>query len=273
LNDATLSELKAKANEAYADVAATGKRVTSDAFREDIYKITDQTGAKSFPKDTPKAVENLKRIYSNIKVFDAADAVAKIRQLRNDAKGNLKLDDPEKVALGRAQRQVADALDAELARHVEALGKPELAAKYKAARVQWAKIHSVEDALEGGNVSARELSKQKARGVPLSPELRIIADTYDAFDTVLQQVNKIRDHGPLSAVDYLLGVGGATANPGLAAAVLARPAARALIKSNAYQRRFIASKGKAAQVAPPTPKKTVPSTGTNALAPRRREAG
>jgi hypothetical protein len=250
LNTATMNEVRAKANKVYEEMASTGVRKTSDAYRADIAKIDDRTGAGSFADDTPESVARLKGIYANKKGFDARDAVSKIRQLRKDASKNIKADDPEQNALGYAQRQVADALDAELGRHAADKGFADLGKRYEAARVQLAKLHSVEDAIDGTNVSARLLSKQKAAGVPLSGELRAIADAYDSFNTVLQDVSKIRDHGPLSAVDYLVGVGGAATNPALAAAVLARPAARRLLASDFYQRRAIQPKGKAPEVKP-----------------------
>lgn len=239
LNQANIDSLKSTANQAYADMAKTGVRKTSDEFRADINKITDRTGAASFAEDTPAAVQKIKETYSKVQSFSAKDAVAKIRQLRKDSRGNLKHDDPEKNALGYAQKQVADALEAELGRHAEALGMPELVSRYQAARVQLAKIHSVEDALEGTNVSARLLSRQQKAGVPLSGELKLIADTYDSFGKVLQDPSKIADNGPLSVVDYLVGVGGAAVNPALAAAVLARPAARRFLASDFYQRRAV----------------------------------
>lgn len=271
LNEATINELRNKANTAYKEIAETGVRKTSDAYRADIDNIADRTGSGSFAADTPEAVSKLKDIYANVKAFDAKDAVAKIRQLRKDATKNIKSDDPERNALGYAQRQVADALDEEMARHVTEIGLPDLASRYKAARVQLAKLHSVEDAIEGSNVSARLLSKQKAAGVPLSGELKVIADAYDSFDTVLQSASKIRDHGPLSALDYLLGVGGAAVDPTVAAAVLARPAARAFLGSDLYQRLAIQAKGKAPVARQPSrpPNKAVPAAATAPSQERR----
>jgi hypothetical protein len=247
LSAGVFKELKDKASRPYGELAKTGKVTADDAYRADIAKITDRTGAASFAEDTPRAVVNLKRIYGNKQAFDAGDAVAKIRQLREDARQNLKAHgDPEKNALGHAQRAVADALDARLARHVEAKGLGDLAKRYQDARVQLAKIHSVEDAFDGGHVSARELYQQKNRGVPLSGELKLVADSYEFFDRVMQEPSKVRARGPLSAIDYFVGLGGAAVDPTLLAASLARPAARAILKSEAYQR-SLAPKGKPGQ--------------------------
>lgn len=248
LTPQTLQELRVKASEPYKEISKTGKVTADDSFRSDIAKIDDRSGAGSFAEDTPPGIANLKKIYGNKAAFDAGDAVAKIRQLRADARSNIKARNaPEQNALGYAQQKVADALDAQLARHVDGLGLGDLAKRYEAARVQLAKIHSVEDALQGANVSARRLSQQKARGAPLSAELKLIADTYDAFDRILQEPRKIRSRGPFSTLDAFIGAGGFAASPALAGAVLARPAARRFLASDLYQRRGISPKGKPAQ--------------------------
>lgn len=270
LTPATLNQVRAKANKAYEDVSKTGVRKTSDDYRSDISKVDDRSGADSFPDSTPEAVTKLKEAYGSVAQFNAKDAVSRIKQLRSEARDNMRRDrTPDQKALGHAQRKIADALDSELSRHVSEKGTPELAKKYTDARVQLAKLNTVEDALQGTNVSARRLSQLQKRGTKLEGELKLIADSYDAFDTVLQDLNKIRDNGPLSAVDYLFGVGGAVADPTLAAAVLARPAARAVLKSKTYQRSLARSKEKAAQ-----PKKLAPrnlSTVPVAVAPSNKQ--
>lgn len=90
-----------------------------------------------------------------------------------------------------------------------------------------------------GNVSARSLAKALDRGAPLTGELRTIAQAHAAFPKATQDVEKLGGHGPFDAVDYLAGVLGATHNPLGAVAIVARPVARAAIRSAPYQRAFI----------------------------------
>lgn len=240
LNAATIAQKRSEANAAYGEVGKIGRVTTDDTFRKNVAAIGDRSGAASFPEDTPAGITNLKGIYGNKIAFDAKDAVAKVRQLRADASKNLKaLNAPEQNALGAAQKQLAEALDDQLERAAQTAGQPDVLAKYRSARVQLARIHSIEDALEGTNVSAKALHQQQERGVPLSGGLKTIADTYASFDRSLQDISKIRDSGPLGVVDLFVGAGGATASPALAAAVLARPAIRAALASKAYQRRGI----------------------------------
>ncbi len=277
ITPAAIAELKTKANKAYEAVAKTGERKTSDAYRQDIENVGDRTGSKSFAEDVNVDVARLKEIYGGKKSFNAQDAVNKIRQLRKEARQNMRSNNtPEQQAKGHAQRQIADALDAELGRHVSDLGKPELAASYEAARVQLAKINSVEQALQGTNVSARKLAQLQARGVPLSGELKLIADTYDSYGKVLQDASKIRGAGPFSVLDGFAGVGGFAIDPTLAAAALARPAARAFLKSDTYQRRLVGEgKGALRPPAGPNSLETAPAAKANALgqqAQQRRRA-
>lgn len=270
ITPARITELKVKANRAYSDVAKTGKRTVSDEYRKEVNAIDNRTGGDSFKGDVPPDITKLKEFYSKIKQFSAEDAVNKIRQLRTDATSNIKARNaPEQNAKGYVQRAIADALDNELARHVETLGKPELVAKYKEARVQLAKVHSVEDALRGGNISAKALAQQLKRGVPLSGNLKLIAQTYGEFEKVLQDVSKVRDGHPFSVVDAFMGVAGAAHSPPLAAAVLARPAVRAYLASGRYQRGLV--KPSAVKATPATPQNgALKSTATaNVLASER----
>lgn len=255
LNSATLGFERAKANKAYDAMAKTGPRKTSDQYRAEIQAIDDRTGGGSFAEDVPQEVVRLKQYYASRPGFNAKDAVAKVRQLRKDGRLNSKNQDPEKQALGHTQLKIAEAIDNELTRHAQDIGQSKLASDYKAARVQLAKLGTVEDALSGTNVSAKKIWQQWKRGAPLTGELRAIAETYDSFSHVLQEASKIRQKHPFSVVDGFVAAGGYAVNPLLTAAVVARPLARAALGSEAYQRRFVAPRGQAAPASKPvTPK-------------------
>ena len=234
---AAIEAKRKEASQPYREVSKLGQVKVDQTFRQEVQNIGDRSGAASFAEDTPAGIANLKGIYGAKEGFAAADAVAKVRQLRADATSNLKARNaPEQNAMGQAQRQLAEAIDNQLERHAAALGMDDLVGRYRAARVQLAKLHTVENALRGTNVSAKVLAQQQRRGVPLSGGLKTIADTFDSFDRVLQDVSKIRDGGPLGVVDYLIGAGASFSNPALAAAALTRPIVRAGLASDRYQR-------------------------------------
>lgn len=227
---------KKKHGKVYEEVAKLGPVTTDETFRKAVSTIDDRSGSASFAEDTPASVRRLKEVYGSKAAFDSADGVAKVRQLRADASSNIKAHNaPEQNALGYAQRKVADAIDDQMERAAWKAGNADLGARYKSARRQLAKLHSVEDAIRGQNVSAKALHQQLQRKIPLSGKLRTVAESYGSFDRVLQDVSKLRNTGPLDVVDYLVGAGAAIHNPLMAAAALSRPVIRAGLASDLYQ--------------------------------------
>lgn len=120
---------------------------------------------------------------------------------------------------------------------------PELLQRFRSARQSLAKIHSVEDALKAGKgqaVSAANLGKQLRKGAPLSGNLKTIAESAENFPRAFQDLDKIRNSGPLSMLPTygggLLTAAHPAAWPALAGAVLGPPTLRALLGSELYQR-------------------------------------
>lgn len=205
---ASVQAAKAAPDAVYAQVARLGNVPVDDAFRQQIACISNP-GAGSFAFDTPADIARLKEGYGALQNFDAGDAVAKVRQLRRDAGANVGARyNPGQQALGHAQKAVADAIENQLERHVAATGGPsDLLSRYRDARTQLAKINTVSQALNAGkgqSVSALNLAKQFDRGAPLSGNLLTIAEAAQHFPRALQDLHKIRDAGPLSALDLKL---------------------------------------------------------------------
>lgn len=237
LTPMALEKARAPANEVYRAVSQTGKINTDAQFASDIAGVANRTGGGSFGFDVPPAIERLKQGYGDVKSFDSADAVSKVRQLRADAVKNIKaINQPEQNALGYAQKGIADAIENQLERHLQGQGNGILFSAFRNARVQLAKIHSVEDALQGTNVSARSLAKQLDRGVPLSGNLKTIAEAASSFDRSFQDISKLRDSGPFGVLDLGYGAAAGLAHPAALSAVLARPLARAALASRPYQK-------------------------------------
>lgn len=233
LTQSAVAAAKAAPNAVYDEVAKLGKIGTDAQYQSDIGAVANKTGAGSFAFDVPKGIEDLKSGYAGVQSFDAADAVAKVRQLRRDSSANIGARyNPEQQALGYAQRQVADALDDQLARFADQNGKPGLMDRLTAARQQLAKINTAQRAMKGDNIVASRLAKQ----APLSGNMRVVANAYNNFDRSLQDVSKIRDSGPFGVLDLGFGAAAGLAHPGALSAVLARPLARGALASDAYQR-------------------------------------
>lgn len=243
LNDATLQAAKIPHNAVYNAVSKVGNVPVDDEFRADIAGINNRTGAGSFGFDVPPTISKLQEGYGSLDNFDAGDAVQKIRQLRKDGRTNLKIYDPEKNALGQAQVQVANAIENQLDRHIQSGAfqgpdgqiAPDLVDQWRNARVQLAKIHSAEDALDAGHISTADLARQLNKGVPLSGNMRTFAEAHGNFDRSLQDISKIRNSGPFSALDPFLGAVAGHFSPPLAASMFAAPLARAGLASRLYQ--------------------------------------
>lgn len=173
------------ADPAYAAMKGIGTVKPDGAVHADI-------GALNANKSTVSNSAVAKAIEAELKSLegpvDAAQLVERVRELRQQASFNQSppqgvgsKPDPKKVELGRTQRKIADALDNLLERNASAMGQPETAKNYKAARKKVAQVNSVQDATVGRKVQASELAKQQDREVPLTEELGLIADAGEAF--------------------------------------------------------------------------------------------
>lgn len=244
MTEANIERVKQKHFAVYDQMKKAGRIEADDAFREELNGVKERTAQAEtdYPEDTNELIDK------EIKKFDrpSADAssmLEKIKSLRAKASKNMQAPDAEKFELGLAQKKIATAMENQIER-ATAVTNPGLVKSFRDARVQLAKIYNVEDALgPNGNLSAAVLARQLKRGVPLSGGLKTIAETYQEFPKVMRYVDSLGGHAPFSALDYLVGGVEAVAHPGSAArivgALTARPIARGIIKSEAYQKRGI----------------------------------
>jgi hypothetical protein len=261
LTEANVERLKQEAYKPYDRMKKAGRIAADDEFKAELEGVKERTAQaqEDYPEDTNELIDK------EIKKFDrpAADSssmLEKIKSLRGRASRNMQSPDAEKFELGLAQKKIATAMENLIERQVP---DKSLVSDFRAARVKLAKIYNVEDALgPNGNVSAAVLARQLKRGVPLSGGLKTVAETYQEFPKVMRYVDNLGGHAPFSALDYLVGGVEAVAHPAGAARVVgalaARPLARGIIKSEAYQRRGI------------KPREVKPSLGTRIA---RRVAG
>jgi hypothetical protein len=118
------------------------------------------------------------------KVLDA------IREFRRDASTLYKrIGDPEAEQQAAAYRQAADALEAAIERQAGVLD-PSLVPRLKDARTALAKIHNVEDALDGQNVDAIRLARIGEK-FPLSGYLADIAEIAREFPATMKSATGV----------------------------------------------------------------------------------
>jgi hypothetical protein len=175
-------------NAGYAPLANIGRVVADADFKQALQDVTDAfTGAsKSFKGAAPQDVQKLVKPY-NVADFDAADAIAATRTLRENARNNFQKGEG---ALGRAQIAVSNALEAQLERSLQVSNNPQAAAlldEFRNSRKRMAVSHAVEDAIvEGtGSVDARKLASDLQKGKLLTGELEIAAKFANTFKRVV----------------------------------------------------------------------------------------
>lgn len=243
LTDQVLENVRRNASAAYKTVANAVPAVTVDpAFDNAITALggRNSQAAKMFPKITNNpGIQDMIDELKSVTDIPTDTAVELVRELRFNANANLKaLGDPSKHALGLAQREAANALDDLMDRTIAASGKPGVVDAYRQARTLIAKAYDVESVTNTttGDVNARGLGRLMDKGRPLSGELKTIADAALAFPKAMQAPSGFGDNEPWSALDFFGSAAAAThGNPGVAGAILARPAARAVLLSKPYQ--------------------------------------
>jgi hypothetical protein len=172
----------------YAPLANIGRVVADADFKQALQDVTDAfTGAsKSFKGAAPQDVQKLIKPY-NVADFDAADAIAATRTLRENARNNFQKGEG---ALGRAQIAVSNALEAQLERSLQVSNNPQAAAlldEFRNSRKRMAVSHAIEDAIvEGtGSVDARKLASDLQKGKLLTGELETAAKFANTFKRVV----------------------------------------------------------------------------------------
>lgn len=233
LSAASIDPLKREAWKAYQDIAALPVTKSEPAI---IGSIVDEGGKPLI--NTPAKVG-----------FNPKQALEDLKQLRFDAKAQFNFYNrslnPEALTKAKELQAAADALETKFEDYAAGLGKPGLVDALQQARVQLAKIGTVERALNdaNGDVSARVLGRLADKGAPLTNELKTIGQFNNAFPKFMGEGAK----SPASGVSYtnllsspLLGLlGHSTLGPGgalLAGAPFARGGMRSLLMTQAMQK-------------------------------------
>lgn len=233
----TLTPIKQAAWSVYDQIKKLGTFTADKEFKASLKEIEKRGASKLTPNK--EIVDLAKRLRQN--TLEAEDVVESIKTLRFEAKTNLSPfnQNPAARRLGKAQSSAADALEGLIERNISTddLGK-EFVENFRKARVTLGKIGTVERAMveSTGDVSAKKLAQELAKGKPLTDELRTAAKFAQAFPRMNQMnVNQIPGGSPLDVM-AAVGTSIATGQPGWLALALARPMARSAVLSGMFQR-------------------------------------
>jgi hypothetical protein len=247
------------ATRGYDPVARVGNIPVDNDYLLAMQNIEQRfTGAaRSFPGAVPNDVRRI--INENlVNDFDSADAIARIRSLRQDASAAYRRGDNN---IGQANNAVARALEDQIERNLTNMGQPgaQMLTDFREARRRMAISHTLEEAMrEGtGSVDARKLAAALNRGAPLTGDLRTAANFASAFPNVNAAVpgsmgtpgvvNRLGQPGLSSVIGAGIGGffggyqgGAAGAVLGQYAPQVSRTAAQQYLMSNMAQRNALA---------------------------------
>jgi len=176
-------------NEGYAPIAKTGSVVPDAKLQGDLLSIVKphRKQLHDFP-DSPvakKVYEEVKSLYDASKgKFGADTAMTKIKELRELATKAYKGDE---ASLGKSYKDMANALEEQISRHLERSGAPlDTVKAFRTARQNIAKSHTVEEAMVGGaetgfNINARKLAQLKHGGAPLTGGMKRAAEFASSY--------------------------------------------------------------------------------------------
>lgn len=248
LTDKVFKQVRQGASKAYKAVAQAVPEMAPDpTFQTNIAALGGRNSAAG--QQFPGVIDNpeLDTMISNmgkVQKFTPDAGLEVVRKLRSDAKKNIGNQDPNKSALGIAQRKAADEIDDLMEREIarQAPAATGLIKEYKGARQLMAKSYDVEGATNTatGDVSAKGLARLASRGKPMSGNLKTIADTANAFPKAMQNPAAFGGDEPYSALDAFAAAGSVAAGkPEAALTILGRPLVRNALLSKAYQDRMI----------------------------------
>jgi hypothetical protein len=214
-----LQRVREDAGEAYDALrnlsVARGVPVTfrpDDSYRSAIARIADElTEGASDMAPLGREAQNFLTAAGAAESLTPAQIISTTQRLRASARTNLRsIDDPARHDLGRAQRRVADEIEAFTDRMLQKYGylfdhprAARLVEEWQRARTIIAKTHQIEDVLEGTDVNAIALARQAHGGT--SDRLREIVVAAERNPTVMRTPARAGDPGGLGLMDLLTG--------------------------------------------------------------------
>lgn len=157
----------------YGEVGRTvGKFKPSDEFGRALDAVANKEGID------PDLQPIIAKIVDKYRYADMSgpDAVASVNALRSKARRDRRSEDSNTLDRGEARQAIADAIEDEMGRALEASGNQKLLNEWRQSRTALAKLNEAETALVGGQIDAKVFRRLRDRGAPLSGEAAMVAD-------------------------------------------------------------------------------------------------
>lgn len=234
-----LDSIRAKAGEAYKDIASLGKFDATTAKLPASVKM----------QETLNPMGTLSGGPSKLKTVDAQDLIKEWKQANHDATAYYRAyqrdANPETLAKAKSAASAAKDIDDFLLSKLKDIGAEDKRQALLEARKLIAKTYTAENALNAtsGNIDAGKLAAAIQKGKPVSGNMKTAGEFAGRFPKAAQVTEKMGSLPQVSPLDF--GTFGALsavmANPAMMAGVLARPAARATVLSGPVQRGLLSS--------------------------------
>jgi hypothetical protein len=236
-----LQDYRNTKGQAYEALKSNNAYYTDKKFITDINNKTSELQKLANTTDVSaelNVVNGLKQM-----AFDGVGLVEQMKRLRFDGEKNLVSMDPANQALGKAQKFAAKQLEDLAERNLQKFNQPDVMENFKKARQDIAKSYTIEKSLNAatGDVSGAKLGQRAAQGKILPPELQALGSAAAAFPKAFQSPSAVGSVPMISPLD--LGsaaiASAASGSPLVMASALTRPAVRAGITSQMFQRNML----------------------------------
>jgi len=227
--------------QAYDALRSNPAYYTDKQFLTDINKRSAEIQKRGTLVDATQELNLLNQLKQMR--FDGDALVEKIKVLRSDSDINFRSNDADKLRLAQVQKFAAKQLEDLAERNLTNFNQPDVMKNFKQARQDIAKSYTIEKSLNAatGDVSGAKLGQRAAQGKILPPELQALADAAATYKQSFRDPAAIGSVPMISPLD--LGTAAiasaASGTPLVMASALTRPAVRAGITSNMYQRNML----------------------------------
>lgn len=163
-----------------------------------------QAGARENSlRKIPQSAEKARADAATIQAANGTEFKATISDYREKGYAALRSDDVDQQAFGRANLDIANALEAQMKRQIEQTN-PGLAARFDAARAGFAKINDARAATVGHDIDPQMMRKIADANKGVTGEYRLIADLAERYPKIL--TNKVPNRAS-TVLSHVVGPG------------------------------------------------------------------
>lgn len=183
LSPASLTEAKAPHIAVYreAEKAVPQALPMDKQYQADIAQAGSHTDSL---RPTPAAVEKERAGAEQIQQANGSQLMATVSDYRAKGYKGKASPDPDQQAIGKTQLDIANALEAQLKRHLD-VSNPGLAERFQGARTGFAKIEDAQAALVGHDIDPVIMRRLADNNPGISGEYRYIADMAERFPKIM----------------------------------------------------------------------------------------